>query len=101
VVGKSLMSGRGGLGDDRIGPIMTGHYGLGYVTALGAGQLAGVKEDPESFDGAALPAVGDVLVVLQRRPVARGGGEIPGGAARPGEVEVDQCNGPAMPPPCA
>src|SRR5712672_1762164 len=60
VIGEALVAGRGRLGD---------------AAAVGATQPAGVQEDPESLEGTALPAVGDVLLVLQRRPIARGRGE--------------------------
>src|SRR5258708_32169219 len=86
LVGESLVPGGGGLGDDGGGPVVVGDDGLGHVTALGAGQPAGVNEDPESLQRAPLPTVGYVLVVRQRRPVTRGCGDVPGRAAGPGGV---------------
>ena len=75
---------------------MVGHDGFGHPTAVGAAQPAGVQQDPEPLQRAALAAVGDVRLVQQRRPVARGRGEVPDGTARPGPVEVNQGHGPAV-----
>src|SRR6478752_680901 len=83
VVGETLVAGRGRLGDDRVRPVVAGHDGLGHATAVGAAQPAGVQEDPEPLERAAPPAIGDVSLVLQRRPVPRGRGEVPDRAAGP------------------
>ncbi len=96
VVGKSLVAGGGRLGDDRVRPVVVGHDRLGHVPTVGAAQPAGEQEDPEPLQHATAAAVGDVLVVLQRHPGARGRGEVPGGAAGPGQVEVDQADGAAV-----
>jgi xylitol oxidase len=96
VVGEALVAGGGGLGDDRVRPVVVGHDRLGHPPSAGPGQAAGVQEDAEPVQRAALPAVGDVPVVLQRRPVAGGGGEVPGGAAGTGPVEVDERDRPAV-----
>jgi hypothetical protein len=37
VVDEAVVPGGGGLGDDRVGPVVIGDYGLGYLTALGPG----------------------------------------------------------------
>src|SRR4029077_2124058 len=81
VIGETLMAARGRRGDDRVGPVVVGHDRLGHAAAVGAAQPAGVQEDPEPRQRTALPAVGDVLLVLQRRPGARGRGEVPDRAA--------------------
>src|SRR5580698_6979956 len=90
VVDEALMAGGGGLGDDRVGPVVVGHHGLGHETPLGPGQPARVHEHPEPLQRPALPAVGDVLVVQERGPAAGRGGEVPDGAAGAGQVKVDQ-----------
>src|SRR5262245_53459112 len=92
VIGESLMPGGSRFGNDRVGPVVVGHDGLGGETPLGPGQPAGLNEDPETLHCSALPAVRYVLVILQRCPVAGRGGHIPDGTARPGPVEVDQAD---------
>ena len=48
------------------------------------------QEHPEPVERAALAAVGDVRLVEQRHEQPRRGGEVPDGAARAGQVEVDE-----------
>src|SRR5690242_15662207 len=95
VVGEALVAGRGRLGDDGVGPVVVGHHRLGHATAPGPVKTAGRQEDPEPLERAAAAAVGDVLVGLERRPVARGRGEIPLRRAGAGPVEADERDGPA------
>ena len=78
------MARRGGLGHDRVRPVVIGHDGLGDLAASGARQEAGLQEDPEPLKRAALPRVPDVRLVLQRYQRAGRRGEVPGGAAGAG-----------------
>ena len=71
VIGKALVSGGGGFGNNGVGPVVIGDNSLGHEPALGASQPAGFDEDADPFQSAALPAVGDVDVVHEQRPMAR------------------------------
>src|SRR2546423_8624685 len=65
VIREAPVAGRGRLGDDGVGPVVVGHNRLGHLTAVGPAQPARVQEDAEPLECTALPAVGDVLLVLQ------------------------------------
>ena len=90
VVGERLVAAARGLGDDGVGPVVIGHDRLGHGAALPGRQPARLQQQPEPVQHPPGSAVGNVVVAGQRHPRAGRRREVPGGAARAGQVEVDE-----------
>lgn len=89
------MPARGGRRDDGVGPVVVRHESVHHREALGRREPAIRQQQPEAREHPPGARVRDVGVGGERHPGPGRGGEVPDGAARAGQVEVDERGGPA------
>src|SRR5215471_7152083 len=82
VVGEAGVAGAGRVGDDGAAPVVVGQDGPGDLAAPREREPVGVQEQMEPRERLALPGVGDVALVAERRPVPGGRRQVPDDAAR-------------------
>ena len=84
MVGETLAVGRGGVGHDRVGPVVAGYHCLDHGVPPGRRQAACLEEDAQTFQRAASAAVADFRLVcrgtMERTAAAKSQAALPGPA---------------------